>query len=95
MITKTDFVQQVIRKLMDWRSKSGVQIFYKELLPENLVIGAVPKDEKIYLEGLEDERFRTLNHTDFLNMTYEDILQEFIVISTVYWLDYNEKRMKK
>ena len=52
-----------------------------------MLFGAVPKDECIYLQGSPDVRYTTLTYSDFIGKSYESIMQDFIVISTVHYLE--------
>ena len=99
MITKTDFVQRVIYKLMDYRRLFGVKIYFKHISPEYLVIGAVPKDECIYLQGLVQDvpcNFRSshtiLTFDSFIGMKYEEIMNLFILVTTIQSSEVNKKR---
>ena len=87
MITKTEFRQRVIRKLMDYRSMIGVQVYFKHLNEEYLVVGAVPKDECIYLQGPYYDQHVMLTYNHFIGKKYDDIMNEFIVITTIMYFD--------
>lgn len=94
MITKTEFVQRVIKKLMEYRSMLGVQIYFDDLHEDNLVVGAVPKDGRIYLQGPSSVRYIALTFNDFIGQKYEEIISRFIVITTINWMEMAFKRKK-
>lgn len=87
MITEREFVQRVIRKLMDYRSMIGVKIFYEYLHDDYLVVGAVPKDKRIYLRGPRETRPIFLTHDHFIGQKYDEIMQKFIVITTIRYME--------
>ena len=50
MITKREFIDRIIRKIIDYRSIAGSKLYYKEISDENEVIAAIPLEEAIYLK---------------------------------------------
>lgn len=94
MITKTEFVQRVIKKLMEYRSMLGVQIYFDDLHEDNLVVAAIPKDGCIYLQGPSSVRYIALTYNDFIGQKYEEIISRFIVITTINWMEMAFKRKK-
>lgn len=94
MITKREFIDRVIRKIMDYRSIARSKLYYKEISDENEVIAAIPAEEAIYLKKYATSGYSSgkLTHSDFNNTrNINVILEEFILVASINCLEFNKK----